>query len=177
MSECCMQLVIKNIVLKDRSDTVMGYVELRVENGKTNVRVGHNYSDVNIMLSVSSYSGTNAFPLFENEEEFILNEEINTEREIFAILLKRENGEIMSLASGVVNMEQDKEKIIANDKLWNSEAEQIILHKKEEKDEGSIPPPHIAKEIDDLLRSVCAENVHDIHNCKDCPYRQQFFQA
>jgi len=176
MSQFDMQLIIKSIVLKDKSDTVMGYVELRVENGATKIRVGHNYSEVNMMLSVSSYSGTQAFPLFENEEEFTLNEVINTEREIFAILLKRENGEILSLASGVVNMEQDKEKIIVNQDIWDAEVEEKVVYKRKAENEN-MHSPHVAKEIDELLRSVCAENVHDIHNCKDCPYRQQFFQA
>jgi len=149
----------------DKSETVMGYVNLRIEGRSTNIKVGHNYNEQNIILSLSSNSGTNAFSLGNNEEEFILDERIDATREIFAILIKREGGEIVSLASGIVNMEQ---KIVGGELNNTIQSGERIIEQ--------FVPKSNAKEIDDLLRSVCSQNVHDIHNCKNCPYRMDFFE-
>jgi len=154
-----MQLVIKDIVLVDKSDTVMGFVQIRVEETKTIIKIGHNYQEKNIMLSLSTHCGTNAFSLSGNQDEFILSEQIDASREIFAVLIKRDGHDILSLASGIVNMEGTAKPVYT---LSDSN--------------NYSPPPSSAIEIDDLLRSVCADNVHNIHNCKDCPYRKDFFE-
>ncbi len=105
-----MAILIKNIILYDRAGAVAGFIEIRpLENG-THLRLKHSLAEKNLMLSMVIDGVNKVLKITGNLTEYNLHTKIDLDYEIFACIVQQLGSEMLSLASGVINLNRLKEK-------------------------------------------------------------------
>ena len=160
-----MEFVIKNIILYDEFGNVAGFAEFKIRTGRASIKVRYNdYGGVPLVFNViANGERVGAFGIAGVQSLFEMHVNINAEKEIFVSVGKRENGEVRTLASGVVN-ENMVEKAQAVD-------EKVI----EKCDELPVIKNNAVTELDQIIRKVCIVGEDGKGQCETCPYREHFF--
>lgn len=105
-----MAVYIKNIILYDRTGAVAGYIEIhQLENG-THLRLKHSLTAKNLMLSLVIDGVNKVLKITGNLIEYTLQTQINLDYEIFACIVQQNDQEMVSLASGAINLNHLKGK-------------------------------------------------------------------
>ncbi|MCQ2381874.1 MAG: hypothetical protein MJ054_01070 [Clostridia bacterium] len=99
-----MATYIKNIILYDRTGAVAGYLEIRsLENG-THLRMKHSLTASGLMLSLVIDGVNKVLKVTGNLTEYTLQTKIDLDYEIFACIVQQAGKEMISLASGAINL-------------------------------------------------------------------------
>ena len=172
-----MDFTIKNIILYDSLQNVSGFAELKIRTDRTSIKVRHNISEDGLLLSVVAEGESSfVFALTGAQSLLELNARINPEREIFICVIKREGGEMNTLASGILNQDRKnikKRPVTAReirDEIAEQSAPAEIIRLAE-----PIKPVEV-NEVDAVLRKVCTIDEHGKGQCETCPYRDYFYQ-
>lgn len=105
-----MAVLIKNIILYDRAGAVAGFIEIRALNNGTHLRLKHSLTAKDLMLSMVIDGVNKVLKITGNLTEYDLQTKIDLDYEIFACIVQQKGNEMVSLASGVINLNHLKEK-------------------------------------------------------------------
>ena len=105
-----MAVLIKNIILYDRTGAVAGFIEIRTLENGTHLRLKHSLTEKNLMLSMVIDGVNKVLKITGNLTEYDLRSKIDLDYEIFACIVQQAGNEMISLASGVINLNHLKEK-------------------------------------------------------------------
>ena len=105
-----MAVYIKNIILYDRSGAVSGYLEIRPQDTGTHLRLKHSLTAKGLMLSLVIDGVNKVLKITGNLTEYKLQNQIDLDYEIFACIVQQSGGELVSLASGAINLNHLKGK-------------------------------------------------------------------
>ena len=158
-----MELVVKNIILRDSADNVMGFIELQKRGDITTIKARHNLDGNNIIISVTSNEQT----FYSETNDFKINEKIDLTNEIVGLFVQKEENDLQVLASGIINPSGNSMPKIA-----------AITREIADEATNADTPVHqttAAREIDDILRRACNFDDDGVSACTDCPYREHFY--
>ncbi|MCL2587174.1 MAG: hypothetical protein FWE31_02940 [Firmicutes bacterium] len=96
----------RGIILYDRDERVVGYVEVRNSDFLGRVKVIHNFEPRDLVLSMHTGGDFHLFELSMQTEAFVLDSEVNLANEVFATIVKRKGENIIPLASGIINADK-----------------------------------------------------------------------
>ncbi len=99
-----MAVLIKNIILYDRTGAVAGYLEIRPMEQGTHLRLKHSLTAKGLMLSMVIDGVNKVLKVTGNLTEYDLQTSIDLEYEIFVCLVQQKEQEMISLASGAINL-------------------------------------------------------------------------
>ena len=99
-----MGVYIKNIILYDRTGAVVGYIEIRPTDDGTHLRLKHALTVKGLMLSLVIDGVNKVLKITGNLTEYKLQTKIDLDYEIFACIVQQSGNEMLSLASGAINL-------------------------------------------------------------------------
>lgn len=99
-----MAVMIKNIILYDRVGAVAGYLEIRALDHGTHLRLKHSLTAKGLMLSLVIDGVNKVLKITGNLTEYNLQTQIDLDYEIFACIVQQIGNEMISLASGAINL-------------------------------------------------------------------------
>ncbi len=99
-----MAVYIKNIILYDRTGAVAGFIEIRTLESGTHLRLKHALSAKGLMLSLVIDGVNKVLKITGNLTEYRLQTKIDLDYEIFACIVQQSGNEMVSLASGAINL-------------------------------------------------------------------------
>ncbi len=102
--------LIKNIILYDRTGAVAGFIEVRALESGAHLRLKHSLTEKGLMLSMVIDGVNKVLKVTGNLTEYDLRTKIDLDYEIFACIVQQVGNEMVSLASGVINLNHLKEK-------------------------------------------------------------------
>ena len=105
-----MAVYIKNIILYDRTGAVAGFIEIRVLENGTHLRLKHSLTDKGLMLSLVIDGVNKVLKITGNLTEYHLQTKIDLDYEIFACIVQQSSNAMVSLASGAINLNHLKGK-------------------------------------------------------------------
>ena len=105
-----MAILIKNIILYDRAGAVAGFIEIRALDNGTHLRLKHSLTAKDLMLSMVIDGVNKVLKVTGNLTEYDLQTKIDLEYEVFACIVQQNGNDMISLASGVINLNRLKEK-------------------------------------------------------------------
>lgn len=162
-----MELAIKNIILYDEHGNVSGFAEFKIRGHATNIKVRYNDGGgAALQFSiVANGEAAKTFRMTGVQSLFEMRGRIDAELEIFVSVSRCENGEMKTLASGVIN----ENRINAEEHLSGTAAE---VH-------PEVPAVNheALEELDEAIRKICVIDENGKGQCETCPYREHFFGA
>lgn len=105
-----MAVLIKNIILYDKAGAVAGFIEIRALENGTHLRLKHSLTAKDLMLSMVIDGINKILKITGNLTEYNLQSKIDLDYEVFACIVQQNGNEMISLASGVINLNRLKEK-------------------------------------------------------------------
>ena len=105
-----MAIYIKNIILYDSLGAVVGFIEIRPLAEQTRFRVKHSLEQSGLMLSLVIDGVNKVLQITGPNSEFDLPGEVDLDYEIFACIVKQVGAEMVSLASGAINLNKLKQR-------------------------------------------------------------------
>ena len=105
-----MAVLIKNIILYDKAGSVAGFIEIRDLNNVTHLRLKHSLNLKDLMLSMVIDGVNKVLKITGNLTEYDLQTRIDLDYEVFACIVQQKGNEMVSLASGVINLNHLKQK-------------------------------------------------------------------
>ena len=105
-----MAVYIKNIILYDRTGAVAGYIEIRPLDDGTHLRLKHALTAKGLMLSLVIDGVNKVLKITGNLNEYALQTKVDLDYEIFACIVQQTDQEMISLASGAINLNHLKGK-------------------------------------------------------------------
>jgi len=105
-----MAVLIKNIILYDKTGSVAGFIEIRDLNNVTHLRLKHSLNLKDLMLSMVIDGVNKVLKITGNLTEYDLQTRIDLDYEVFACIVQQKGNEMVSLASGVINLNHLKQK-------------------------------------------------------------------
>lgn len=105
-----MAVYIKNIILYDRMGAVAGFIEIRPKESGTHLRLKHSLTAKGLMLSLVIDGVNKVLKITGNLTEYNLQTTIDLDYEIFACIVQQSGNEMLSLASGAINLNHLKGK-------------------------------------------------------------------
>ena len=105
-----MAVYIKNIILYDKTGAVAGYVEIRPFDEGTHLRLKHSLTAKDLMLSLVIDGVNKVLKITGNLNEYTLQTKVDLDYEIFACIVQQTDKEMISLASGAINLNHLKGK-------------------------------------------------------------------
>lgn len=105
-----MAILIKNIILYDKAGAVAGFIEIRALDNGTHLRLKHSLTAKDLMLSMVIDGVNKVLKITGNLTEYTLRTKIDLEYEVFACIVQQTGSDMISLASGVINLNRLKEK-------------------------------------------------------------------
>jgi hypothetical protein len=139
----------KNIILYTHIGGVAGFVEIKIDDGRTNFRIKQDI-ERNLFLSLVINGDAQVININEFVTNFSLDREIDLESEIFACLVRRTGEKVETVATGAINLN----KVKPQDPPIESRA---------------------VAEIDSAFKKICSVDGEGNHLCEKCPYREYFF--
>lgn len=103
-----MAVYIKNIILYDALGSVAGFIEIRPLENKTHLRVKQSLNQRGLLLSLVIDGINKVLQLTGPVSEFVLQGQINLDYEVFACIVRQVGNEMVSLASGAINLNKLK---------------------------------------------------------------------
>ena len=173
-------IVIKNVILYDPYQHVVGFVELKNMGDTTYIKVRHNLADTKIELAINDYT----YNLVAREFITELSPPIDLDRQILVSITHTKGNTTTTLASGDINIDRQP----FSKALSRLPPLQAMLQDTKDTpiDRSGAPPPPIIdtleqinssaiKEIDEILRLVCTIDDEGKGICEICPYREFFY--
>jgi hypothetical protein len=108
-----MAVLIKNIILYEPTGSVAGFIEIRLRNGKTNLRLKQSFADKNLMLSLTAGGENKIFKIEGNFAEWTIEDELDLTYEVFVCIVRQTGKKVNSIASGGINLNKLKLKAVA----------------------------------------------------------------
>ena len=105
-----MAILIKNIILYDKAGAVAGFIEIRALDNGTHLRLKHSLTAKDLMLSMVIDGTNKVLKITGNLTEYDLQTKIDLDYEVFACIVQQNGADMISLASGVINLNRLKEK-------------------------------------------------------------------
>lgn len=105
-----MAILIKNIILYDKAGAVAGFIEIRALEHGTHLRLKHSLTTKDLMLSMVIDGVNKVLKITGNLTEYDLQTKIDLDYEVFACIVQQSGNDMVSLASGVINLNRLKEK-------------------------------------------------------------------
>ena len=165
-------LVIKNVILYDPYQNVVGFCELKNLDDRTSVKLKHNLApspDTIVTINGEAVRGDSI-------------ESIDLEDEIMVCIIQKTGNTVATLASGIINPRpidmppSPLSKTFASlPPLKSILAETSITSIDRGGDHKPCHKTIAAREIDQVLRAVCQIDDNNQGVCKTCPYREFFF--
>lgn len=163
-------VIIKNVILYDTYQNVVGFCELKNVDGQTRVKVKHNLNGVELLTTINgAVAGDTVFP------------EINLEREVMVCLLQKNGNAVSTYASGIINPKPPTANLPSKPFSKSIAALpplQAILADTAEKPikrNTAVKTADTIREIDEVLRAVCTIDERKKGACQTCPYRDFFY--
>lgn len=103
-----MAIYIKNIILYDSLGAVAGFIEIRPAEQKTYLRLKHSLTQKGIMLSLMIDGVNKILKIDGAVTEYVLEGLIDLDYEVFACIVKQIGTDMVSLASGAINLNKLK---------------------------------------------------------------------
>lgn len=103
-----MAVYIKNIILYDPLGAVAGFIEIKPAENKTCLRLKQSLNESGLMLSLVIDGVNKIFKIDNPVMEFVLEGVIDLDYEVFACIVKQVGTEMVSLASGAINLNKLK---------------------------------------------------------------------
>jgi len=187
-----MNIHIQNIVLYDRISNVIGHVELRIEDNQTHVKLQHNLGGKGLIFSLSHQSETHVFEQDTLQNNLVIDKMFDLKSEIFAFIVRKETDKLTPIASGAINItasnpsSKPKEVILPTNPPSQVPSPDHVPEPIHDAPQGENPPAKTsqavdvlnrAKEIDQVLRTVCSFEEDGLNACKQCPYYDHFFKS
>ena len=166
-------IIVKNVILYDPNGHVSGYVELKTGRGGTQVKVKHNLSDRDLLVSVVVGGESHVLTMTDRTGDFDLKDAIDLTREVMICLMRRDGNTVNNLATGVINLAEKKQKAPLATIIEETSSTPISREKAAVATTGYNTVA--AKEVDELLRKVCAVDAEGKGICEKCPYREFFY--
>lgn len=183
---------LKNIILYDECGNVSGFAEFKIRCDRTNIKVRYNdIADGAVLLFnlVANGETIRPFQITGVQSLFEVRAAIDAESEIFVCISKRMNGELKTLASGVVNeakiqaprhTELNRRVIASEQQKSSSESIRDINCLETVKDtpkQQLITKSEEVQELDEAIRKICKIDESGKEQCESCPYREHFFNV
>lgn len=165
-------LFIKNVILYDNFQNVVGFAELKNVDGYTAVRARHNFSGEIIVTVNNEIVGDKIDP------------QLNLEGEVIVCLVQKDGRVIQTVASGIINPAPSQTTKAVSKSLAKaaevlevrSPISRMIDAVKHGIDRTEAPKKTAAaREVDEVLRAVCQIDEHKKGMCESCPYRDFFY--
>ena len=174
-----MHLVIKNIILYDNYQQVMGFVELKNLGSITEIKIKHNLDDKDLILTVATSKDSHTFNVGDKHSFMSIKREINLDEQVAISLIQKNENEFITIATGIINEMRD---IMMKADL-SIEPPRVVGALKSILEETAVTPiernPHrtmASREIDEVLRAVCTIDDKGKGICENCPYRDFFYE-
>ena len=106
-----MAVYIKNIILYDALGAVVGFIEIRPSENQTHLRLKHSLNQPGIMLSLMVDGINKILKIDGVVTEYLLDGQIDLDYEVFACIVKQIGTEMVSLASGAINLNKLKSRL------------------------------------------------------------------
>ena len=184
---------IKNVILYDHYQHVVGFVELKNFDQMTDVHVKHNLDEEELILSVTAGGANHAFRMEGKSFSTAIKQQIDVTEEVVVAIIQRQGEAVVTVASGVINPEEPFKLGKAKDgrmPLAEPLQEQIqetqavgalksILNETKcsriDRHASTGYSTNAAREIDEVLRAVCTIGDNGKGLCESCPYREFFY--
>jgi len=190
---------IKNVILYDHYQHVVGFVELKNIDAVTHIKVKHNLQESDVIVSVQNGARP---PFYKGGIDvtggFSVSPPADLDDEVVICLVQKNGNTVTTLASGIINPNIVHEKPtldaclpkgVACDSgvgyspqpfsksMANLPSIKSILKDTETPIDrtGAVKKTAAAREIDDILRAVCMVDSKGKGICQTCPYREFFF--
>ena len=138
--------MVKNVILYAPDGGVAGFVEIKVEHGKTVFRLKQDI-ERELYLSLVFDGKTKVLPVTDFAVNFEAVGALDLEQEIFVCLVRKTGEKVETVASGAINL--GKKQPVAENKA--------------------------VVEIDRALKNICSVDEDGKPKCDTCPYREYFF--
>lgn len=103
-----MAVYIKNIILYDTLGAVAGFIEIRPAENRTHLRLKHSLNQPGVMLSLMIDGINKILKIDGVVTEYVLEGLIDLDYEVFACIVKQIGTEMVSVASGAINLNKLK---------------------------------------------------------------------
>ena len=155
-----MALLISNIILYDKSTSVMGYVELKNENDRTHINIQHNLNGQGLIFSLSYKDQTHVYQLTSNPGcAFEIDYGLDLSREIFVFITRKTEKGLVALASGAINIQ---EKLVESSSLhfesMSESKREIESQAMQAVQEPDQPEPEIEIEWTEPEANLCSQS-------------------
>ena len=175
-------IVIKNVILYDQYQHVVGFVELK-NNGQTQIKVKHNLADTDIIMTVTCGGEEFIFNMDKKIFESSFPRMIDIESEIVVTLTHKDGNTVTKYAEGSLGMKSAPKpfsKSIASlpplkSILEDTDKKKIEREKPDSKKIEKTVNTRAAREIDEVLRAICTIDDKGKGICESCPYREYFY--
>jgi hypothetical protein len=160
---------VKNVILYNPYGTVVGFCELRNQNGATAVTVKHNLNEPDLITTINNeICGTEIRPA------------LDLSAEVMACIVKKTNAILETVASGIINPREVPVLAgVASHTAAQSTLKKIINETRESsidrQNAVGVDTANPVKEIDEVLRAVCMLDGNGKGLCQLCPYREFFY--
>lgn len=184
--------LVKNIILYDEFGNVSGFVEFKIRCDRANIKVRYNDGAGGALLIfnvVANGETMKPFQITGVQSLFEVRSVIDAENEIFVCISKRVNGELKTLASGVVN-EAKIQTPYKTDLNHHAVSEGAHIASAEPvrdmsclKTVEDVPKQQLVakseevQELDEAIRKICTIDEDGKGQCESCPYREHFFNV
>ena len=181
---------VKNVILYDPYQHVSGFAELKTGRGGTHIKVKHNLSDRDLLVSVIYGGESHVLTMTDRVGDFQINPVLDLTREVMVCLMRREGNTVLNLATGVINLSANKSSLAtiieetAQTPINRETAAGIVIARCSRSECEAKQPPGknapdfnttAAREVDELLRKVCSLDAEGKGQCEKCPYREFFY--
>jgi len=180
---------IKNVILYDHYQHVVGFVELKNIDQETLVKIKHNLDVTDLILSITVRAENFAFKMGEKNFSTSIKKQLDIDAEVVVAIMQKAEDDITTLASGIINpagpfkmgQAKDGRMPLADppEDLQAVGALKSILQDTQDtridRQNQTAPKTKAAREIDEVLRAVCTINDQGKGMCETCPYRDHFF--
>jgi len=171
---------IKNVILYDGYQHVVGFVELKNIANLTEVKVKHSLDVVELILSISADGKSHNLKMSGKNFTSSIKQEIDLTDEVTATILQQDGGNVITLASGVINPRCPYDNISPIAQSGGVPAMGALKSILNDTAKSSIDRQvgfrtHAAREIDEVLRAICTVDDKGKGICESCPYREFFY--
>ena len=173
-------VIIKNVILYDRYQHVVGFAELKNLDGATQFKVKHNLADADLTLVIKAGDEDFSFKMNKKNFEGTLSGAIDLDGEIIVNLTQKDGDTVTVFASGSLNVSKKPfSKALSTlpplKSILTDTEKGINRQKAADKEIEKPAASRAAREIDEILRAICSVDDKGKGICETCPYRDYFF--
>ena len=182
-----MELSIKSVILYDPYQHVVGFVEFKSFGDATEIRTRHNLAERDLAVHITADGASHTIPIGASGDHTThIKAAIDLTREIVAVIMQKHASGVTTLASGSINLGKATAGG-ASAATFRSGLGQILKDTERTPvnrggavgdvvgGPGGVVKSAATREIDEILRAICACESDGKGVCEMCPYRDFFF--